>query len=371
MTLKQLSLRILILTFSVVSLFSSGALASSGDGALYTATNAAAGNAVLIFDRHVDGSLTAAGSVSTGGLGLGIGLGNQNGISLTRDHEYLFVVNAGSNEISSFAVESEGLRLVDKVFSGGLRPISLATHGRLLFVLNAGGQAGDADNITGFSIRRDGTLSPIAGSARPLSDANTNPAQIAFNDDGDLLVVTEKGTNRIVTFTLHGDDEDELRLSGPNVSASSGAVPFGFDFGKRNQLIVSEAPGSAASSYKVSGAGELRVISGSVPDLQGAACWLVVTNDGRYAYVANAATANVSGYAIDHSGRLTLLNADGITGTTAPGPIDETLSSDGRYLYTLNARSGSISAFEILSDGSLRKLPETTLPTGTNGLAAR
>lgn len=369
--MKQLAIRVLALMLVTLPIVSSNAFADSGDrpdaGALYTATNAAAGNSVLIFDRNENGSLTAAGSVSTGGLGTGVGLGNQNGIALTRNQRFLFVVNAGSNEISSFAVEPSGLRLVDRVFSGGQRPISIATHGSLLFVLNAGGQAGSSDNIAGFSIGHDGRLSPIAGSTRPLSVPNANPAEIAWNDEGDLLAVTEKGTQRIVTFTI-----DERGLpNGPNVSASSGSTPFGFGFGKRDQLFVSEAAASAASSYAVSDSGTLSVISASVLDHQAAACWLVVSNDGRHAYVANAGTASVSGYSIDEQGTLSLLNADGVTGLTAPGPVDETFSADGRFLYTLDAKSGAISAFEVRGDGSLRKLPDTAVQIGTNGFAAR
>ncbi|HMC22793.1 MAG TPA: 3-carboxymuconate cyclase, partial [Thermoanaerobaculia bacterium] len=71
---------------------SSVAIAGSNAGAVYTATNSAMGNQVLVFDRAANGSLTAAGAVSTGGLGTGAGLGNQSGITLTQNHAFLFVV---------------------------------------------------------------------------------------------------------------------------------------------------------------------------------------------------------------------------------------------------------------------------------------
>ena len=336
-------------------------------GAVYTATNSPSGNQVLVFDRSTDGSLTAGGAVSTGGRGTGVGLGNQSGITLSQNHQFLFVVNAGSNEISSFIVGPQGLSLADKTWSGGSNPISVTAHDNLLYVLNAGGAAGSSDNITGFSIGDDGTLTALAGSTRPLSGANTTPAEISFNGEGTILAVTEKGTSRIDTFTV-----DSFGIAhGPNVFASSGATPFGFNFGKRNQLFVSEAPGSAASSYSVSSSGQLSVISGSVADHQIAACWLVVSNDGRYAYAANATSASVSGYAIDPDGTLTLLDANGRTGVTAPGPVDEAMSANGRFLYTLDARSGAISVFAVGADGSLDKKADVAIPVNTNGLAAR
>jgi 6-phosphogluconolactonase len=354
--------------FLVLVLTVAAAIAKANNaGAVYTATNSTTDNQVLIFDRAADGSLSAAGAISTGGRGLGTGLGNQSGITLTQNHAFLFVVNAGSDEISSLSVGPQGLTLADKVWSGGRRPISVTTHDNLLYVLNAGGQVGGSDNITGFSIGSDGKLTAIAGSTRPLSVANANPAQIAFNEDGTLLAVTEKGTRRIDTYTVDGFGV----AHGPNVFPSAGSTPFGFNFAKRNQIVVSEAAGSAASSYSISPSGQLTAISSSVADHQAAACWLVVSNDGRYAYAANAASASVSGYALDPDGTLTLLNSDGRTGVTSPGPTDEALSANGRFLYTLNARSGAISVFSIRADGSLDKQADVPVRRNTNGFAAR
>src|SRR4029079_14381215 len=123
----------------------------------------------------------------------------------------------------------------------------------LLYVLNAGGSG----NITGFNIGRHGTLTPISGSTRPLSGGATGPAQVQFSPDGDLLVVTEKTTNLIDTYTVdrHGI------ANGPTTHPSSGATPFGFAFSKRGTLIVSEAIGgtpglSAVSSYDLDDDGD-------------------------------------------------------------------------------------------------------------------
>ena len=63
------------------------------------------------------------------------------------------------------------------------------------------------------------------------------------------------------------------RAAGPNVQASNGLTPFGFGFGPDGRLYVSEAPTSSASSYDVASDGTIGLISGSVPNGQGAACW--------------------------------------------------------------------------------------------------
>ena len=166
---------------------------------------------------------------------------------------------------------------------------------------------------------------------------------------------------------------------GPFPSASNGATPFGFAFGKRGQLFVSEAfggaiDGSAVSSYEVTSTGLLVTVSASVPTTETAACWAMVTNNGRFAYTTNTGSGSISGYGIDVDGSLTLLDANGRTADTGAGsaPLDMALSRNSRYLYALNSGSGTIGLWSIQADGSLQGLGAVGgLPAGANGLAAR
>lgn len=341
-------------------------------GAVYTATNHASGNSILAFDRDADGSLQTAGSVSTGGLGTGAGLGNQGGLRMTQDGKFLIVVNAGSHDISVVEVGRDGLVLRDRKPSGGLRPVSVAVDARLIYVLNAGGAVGGADNVTGFRLSRDGRLSALPNSTRPLSATSTGPAQVEFSPDGAHLVVTEKATNRIDVFAV-GDDG---RL-GPGMSyASAGQTPFGFAFGRRNQFFVSEAfggapNGSAVSSYEIRDDGLLQVISPSVPTTETAACWVVVSEDGRFAYATNAGSGSISGYGIRPDGTIALLDADGATATPGAGPSDVATTGNGRFIYALHAGLGAISVSKLDDHGGLTSLGLATLPAGANGLVAR
>jgi len=348
-------------------------------GAVYTMSNEAVGNRILVFDRSANGTLSPADpdSYATGGLGTDSGLGNQGAVVLSKDGRWLFAVNAGSNDISVFALESTGLSLVDVVPSGGQRPISLTVDRNLLYVLNAGGSVGATDNISGFIVAHDGTLSALPGSTRPLSMMSTAPAQIGFTPDGRVLVVTEKATNNILTYTVGFDGY----ATGPNVYASSGPTPFGFEFGKRGQLFVSEAFGgdplaSAVSSYIVHTDGTLESVSPSVPTNQTAACWVVVSKGGRFAYDTNAGSGSISGFSIDFDGTIALLDEDGRTGVTGDGtvPLDMAFSINGRYLYTLNGGDDTIGAFKVNGKGGLKLIKAdaaSVLPDHSNGLAAR
>lgn len=339
-------------------------------GAVYSLSNATSGNAVLVFRRAANGSLTPTASVPTGGLGAGRGLGNQNAVLLSDDRRWLFAVNAGSNDISVFAVRHAGLTLVDRVASGGTQPVSVTFDHGLLYVLNAG----DTGNISAFTLARNGKLSPLANSTRPLSGVATGPAQIEFNPDGKVLVVTEKATNNLSTYIV----DDQGRAHGPQVYPSVGPTPFGFAFDRRGRLFVSQAAGGAAdsggvSSYRLSERGALSVISPSVSTTETAACWVVVTKNGRFAYVTNGGSASVSAYRIQRDGSITLRDADGRAGDTGAGsaPIDAALSQDSRYLYALSPRNGAIAAFRVEANGALVALAGASgLPASANGLAA-
>jgi 6-phosphogluconolactonase (cycloisomerase 2 family) len=362
--MRTLVLGLGLLALLALLVLASAASASNSDnspGAVYTLTNSPAGNAVVALSRAADGSLTTQGTYGTGGTGAGSGLGSQGAVVLSSDGRQLFAVNAGSNSISLFTVRPDSLDLEATVPSGGVRPISIAARGNLLYVVNAGG----AGNIAGFVVSRD-SIAPLAGSTQPLGAGSAGPAQVSFSPDGSALVVTEKASSTIDTYAVGPDG----RAAAPTVSPSVGGTPFGFDFDNRGHLLVSNAAGSA-SSYALAG-GAANVISGAVATHQGAPCWLVASKNGRYAYTANAAAGSISGFSIDQDGSLSLLDPSGVSanlGSTSH-PLDEAVSNNGRYLYNLTDGLHTVSAFRIAEDGSLTSVGSTPVPAGAAGLAA-
>jgi len=336
-------------------------------------------NAVAVFLRTARGALTPAGEFSTGGAGDPVPhgmdpatdpLASQGALILGHGNQFLFAVNAGSNQISVLRVGMLDLTLVDVVNSGGIRPISLALHENLLYVLNEGG----TPNITGFTVGDDGTLTPLPGSTQPLIGGTAaDAAQVSFNPDGTLLVVTEKAGNRLNTYTI-----DENGLPSPPIdNPSNGMTPFGFAFNNSGFLVVSEAFGgtpnqSAASSYSAAEDGTLGVISGSVPNSQTASCWVVTTNNGKSAFVSNTGSGTISNYGIGKDGTLTLVNgAAADTGPTS-APIDMALNNSSHFLYVLLGGSQSVAAFSVGRDGALTMIDtDGGLPLGAQGIAAK
>src|SRR6266516_5471638 len=106
-----------------VDIAPSAAVSADAPGAVYALTNQAAGNAVAMYARAADGTLTWLGSVATGGSGAGSSLGSQGAVALSDDGRWLFAVNAGSNDVSVFSVGPAGLALASRTASGGTLPI--------------------------------------------------------------------------------------------------------------------------------------------------------------------------------------------------------------------------------------------------------
>jgi 6-phosphogluconolactonase len=330
-------------------------------GGVFVSTNGLNGNAVVAFARTADGSLSYSGTFPTGGTGIGGAndpLASQFAVALSRNGKFLLVVNAGSNDVSSFAVDGGALTLVDRASSGGARPVSVSVANGFVYALNT------LSNTVGvIAMGADGSLTALPALTKALAAGANGAAEVRANSTGDLLVVSERVSNRLETFAIGKGGS----LGDPVITTAAGSTPFGFDFTTRGEVIVSEAGTGSASSYVANRNGSLSVVSAATPTLQRAPCWLIVNNSGRFAYTANAGSATVTGFAIDAHGTLTRLTDTGLSGDLGVGsqPLDLDMSRNGDFLYVFKNGTGTIGAFSVAGDGSLTPLPDTP------GLVAR
>jgi len=350
---------------------SAAAQASPVAGHVYVNDNTAGTNTIGAFDRHADGTLTpAAGSPFTaGGAGTGAGLASQGALQITPDGRFLVAADAGSNQISVLRIKPGGsLALVPHgvISSGGVLPVSIAVHGDLVYVANAG--AGGS-NYTGFWLRPHGRLAPVAGSAIALPDS-AQPGDVLFNADGSKLAATRVGTSQIDSFTVAPGG---LLTAAPGSPfPAQGLGPFGSQFSPAspNQLFVSNAHnGTGAgtvSAFSTAADGTLTSIGASpFADNQTAPCWVEISHNGQVLFTVNTGSGTVSSYQIAPDGTLTLAGSTPVGATGGAGAVDARLSPDGRYLYVDESRIGAVGAFAV-TGSTLTELPTspTPLPTG-------
>ncbi len=332
-------------------------------GYVYTMSNDAAQNSILIYKQDVNGMLSFGSMVSSGGKGMGAGLGSQGSVMLDKSSMLLFAVNAGDNTVSSFKVLSDGsLKLAQTVSSGGTMPVSVTVFKSWMYVVNSGG------NICGFKVSANGDLMMIPGSTQPLSKGDAGPAEIMFQPDGSHLIVTEKNTNKICTFKVTSTGAAEASVVNPAYAET----PFGFAIAGDNQLIITNAFGGGAMQSVISslsvGASGVTSLSSVVPTQQTSACWVTLTKDQDYAFATNTMSNTISSLHIGAANKLELVDA--AVAKTGATPTDIVLSGNAGYIYNMNAGSHSISQYQVLPKGRLLSMGEVSgMPAFAVGLA--
>jgi 6-phosphogluconolactonase len=349
-------------------------LGSNPPSTVFIMTNDADKNEILTYQESVDGDFTLRSHVPTGGRGSGGStdpLQSQGSLTLSQDHELLFAVNAASGTVSSFHLVNGQPVLIDHEPTDGAFPVAVAEHNGTIYVLNAGGNGA----IVAFHVDGPGRLHEIPNSNVHLTALNDGASSISISPDGRTLVVIEKGPNNIDTFPIHPDGT--LGAVVVNHSVTPGV--FSAVFAPTGVLLVSEnqpngVDVSSISSYTVQPNGTIQAISQSVPTFGDANCWNVITPDGRFVYVDNAATSTVAGFSVAANGSLIPI-AGTIVATEPAGAanLDMSISGDGTLLFTLNSNLGTVSVYSINSNGTLTLLGNIDgLPksAGFNGIAA-
>jgi 6-phosphogluconolactonase (cycloisomerase 2 family) len=352
-------------------------------GAVYAMTDASSGNEILVFFRDRTGRLQAVpqATASTGGLGGSVSaavdpLGSQNSLVYDEDSDLLFAVNAGDNTIAAFATGPLGLSLHRRALvpSGGYIPVSLAVSENHLYVLNAGGTG----TVTTFEIGDEGQLAQVATlelglppvQTAPPFDRVPAPGQVGIDRLARHLIVTHAGGQELLVAPL---DDDGVPV-GPLVSTPTpGAGTFAFDVTRYGTILVAEAASSSVSAFDPpAGTAPLTATASAVGTGQAATCWIIV-HDLGFAYVSNTGSSTLSEYRYTRTGNLELVNA--VAARAEGAPTDLTLAAGGGFLYSLNAASGEITGFAIDRETGALTLVETQsgLPAsaGIQGIAAR
>ena len=85
---------------------------------------------------------------------------------------------------------------------------------------------------------------------------------------------------------------------------------------------------------------------------------------GRYAYVANGGSDNVSQYTINLDGSLSPMTPPSVGGGNSPRIV--AVDPSGKYAYMTNQGSTTISQYTIGENGSLLPMTTATVPAGAS-----
>ena len=340
-------------------------------GNVYVNDNTTGVNTIAGFARHADATLTplAGAPFFAGGNGTGSGLASQGALQITPDGKFVVAVDAGSNQISVLKVQNDGgLKLVPGgvASSGGILPVSVAIHGNLVYVANAGPTD---SNYTGFTLGSNGRLTPLPGSTVSLPNGS-QPGDVTFNSTGANLIGTRiggvPGPFLIDSFSVGSNGLLTAAPASPFTAQAAG--PFGSEFNPADpsQLFVSNAHQGplqgSVSAFTAAGDGTLSAVSQSpFTNGQTGTCWVDVNNTGTALFAVNTGSGTISSYSINPDGSLALANTTQVAAQAGVGATDLRLGPAGKTLWVDETNADAIGVFAV--DGTtLNALPSVALP---------
>ena len=295
-------------------------------------------------------------------------------VEFSANKKLLFAVNQGSNSIAVFHVNSHTGALTalkdSPFFSGGIAPSALGFAHGVLVVANHGiiapfnplgpSPPGPSDLVS-FRVSPSGSLHEVSSTAPDpdgLIDAN-------FAPDGSEIVTTGFFPEvvpgapfptfgpqliRSVNVSSGGTLTQEQAFSFPS-SFTSGLhlppfippalypLPFGVAFNPTGPFVyVNAAVAGKLVVYNYSNPSNLTLVSTTTNQGPGgsptAACWIIVSKNGKFLYDSNSVTQNISVFALSDGGATaTLLEQVPLKSTGT----DDALSLDpsGKWLYII------------------------------------
>ena len=375
-------------------------------------------NSVLALQAGPGGTLSPVNvrEYRTNGTGAPLILGKSAGtlsgdqeVQLSSDRRFLFAVNEGSNSIAVFRVNRANGALTkvagSPFASGGVAPISVgysrgrlvvANHGQIAPFDPAGPTPPGPASLVSFAVSKTGRLHAISTIPAPhegLIDATVSPAggQVVstgfYSQKIHGLGLSKQGalTEAPGSPTVFPPSMNANVMLPPFIPRALIPIPFGVAFNPSKPYVYVIGPlNFRVAIYRYDANGSL-TFAGQVDNPGSvAACWGVVTRDGRYLYVSNSATQDISLFLVSSNGAaLTFVER---VKTPSTGTVREmALNASNRVLYVSAAHDDSdgprpqgvmpngtivdapadgnfVDAFAIGAGGRLRAISSTPLP---------
>jgi 6-phosphogluconolactonase (cycloisomerase 2 family)/LysM repeat protein len=349
-------------------------------GAVYFMTNEAKGNFLVASAIGADGKITPTEAVYTGGKG-GHGQAAGGGAPgpdplFTQDSvkvggEFVFVVNAGSNSLSMFKINTAkptDVRLVGMpVNTQGEFPVAVAFSKKMNMACVVNG--GAADGVACFKVDKNKGLVPVANTNRKLNLKQTTPptgppntvSDIIFNEDETKLLVSVKGIpptpGRISSFDVNPKDGSLSAKSVDSTPSKGGVVPFSMTNipGKNAVLNTDAAVGFAV--YDFSKGANVAATSSIIPIAgQGATCWSNFSPKTGTFFLTDIITSTVTEVKVDDKLVGSIVKQYPLA--AGSGTIDNAIATinGNDFLYVLSANATSIDVMSLAAAGQATKL---------------
>lgn len=262
---------------------------------------------------------------------------------------FAFVPNMADGTLSSFTVNSSsgqlrhnGYQLVGHIPSS----VVVEPRGKFVYVANS-----DSNNISAFAIGSDGQLSPVAG--QPLDD-KASPLSLVVDPTGSFLYSANSGSANVQGYSIDPTTGTLTVLtSSPFAAAGSPSAlvidPLG------GFLYVADGVSNNLSAYSIDAkSGSLTPLQGSPFAAGSGPSAIAIDPAGAFVYAANSVSADVSVFSRDSAtGVLTPVQDSPFSTGSGEEISGMAVSPDGHTVYISNFGSSNVSALSVSATGKL------------------
>ncbi|MGW0991151.1 lactonase family protein [Streptomyces sp. NPDC002486] len=337
---------------------SRGARRPSGPRPLYLGTYTSAegggtGVGLATYDPGT-GRITGAGTIG--------GVGDPSYLAIHPDRRTLYAVDERDDGAVT-AVRLSDRKVLGSRSTGGAAPCHLSVHpgGRWLLSANYG-----SGSVAVHPIDASGALGErtdlVRHSAPPPGPGQEGPHahQVVTSPDGGHVIAVDLGTDTVHSYRLDEKAGTLTEVARARTRPGAGPRHLTFHPGGRYAYLANEVDNTVAvCSYDktsgrvtVGGAQSTGTGPGSSYPAQ-----ILVTANGRYAYLANRGHNSLTRYAVEAKGaRLRLLGTVPVGGDF---PRQIAFSPEGTLLFAANQKSSTVTVFHVDEGGGLRRAGES------------
>jgi 6-phosphogluconolactonase len=284
-------------------------------------------NNIVVYREDPNSGVLSTLSISPITAGQGV-----RSLVIHPSNKFMYAVNSFENDVSLYTLSDSGaLTEMGTRQPTGTSPqlAVMDSAGQFLYVINSG-----SDNISSFSIdASSGTLTPVVGSPFPIGAQAIN---MRVSPSGNFLYVS-------VGVGIGGSGALSQNID----VVQAGTTPSGMAIDSSgSQLYVSNFGDNSISIYPINANGDLGTPNtiGAGLGVLSSPVALLIDNSGKFLYVANESSSTVVAYSIASDGSLALLPSSYSIGANSQ-PSSLATDASGNYLFVTNIASPAIQSF--------------------------
>ncbi|MFF5839933.1 lactonase family protein [Streptomyces massasporeus] len=313
---------------------------------------------------------TATGRIA--GAGTIPGVGDPSYLAIHPDRGTLYAVDERDDGAVT-AVRLSDRKVLGSRSTGGAAPCHLSVHpgGRWLLSANYG-----SGSVAVHPIDASGALGErtdlVRHTSPPPGPGQEGPHahQFVTSPDGDHVLAVDLGTDTVYTYRLDEGAGTLTEVAQAHTRPGAGPRHLTFHPDGRYAYLANEADNTVAVCSYDKASGRLTVGEAQSTGTGSGTSYpaqILVTADGRHAYLANRGHNSLTRYAVEADGaRLRLLDTVPVGGDF---PRQIAFSPEGTLLFAANQKSSTVTVFHVNeANGELRRAESFPSPVAVCAL---